>query len=137
MDWIDKKVAELTEHKAKQEARLKEVTEALEKFSTNLDETKAGQPEVENTRGRSVMLLLNVSKAAVKHSSNEVIRCNLRLAESGLEMYRGFGMETKHRHKKTAKEVMELSFKTPGSTRYDLQQAVTRLPKLPQKAAKD
>ena len=83
------------------------------------------------------MPLLNVSKAAVKHSSNEVIRCNLRLAESGLEMYRGFGMETKHRHKKTAKEVMELSFKMPGSTRYDLQQAVTRLPKLPQKAAKD
>ena len=31
------------------------------------------------------MPLLNVSKAAVKHSSNEVIRCNLRLAESGLE----------------------------------------------------
>jgi len=132
MDWIDKKVKELTDHKSKCETRLKEVTEALTKFAEIPDESKAGTTAFEDTRGRSAMPLLAVSKAATKHSGLEAIRCNLRLAESGLEMYRGFSMKTKYRPEKTLEERIAYG-ERKGTTRYELAQCVTRLPKLPQK----
>ena len=59
---MDVQVGELTEHKEKCEARLKEVEDALRKFGEVPDESKAGTDEVEDTRGRSVMPLLAVSK---------------------------------------------------------------------------
>ena len=133
MEWIDKKVGELTAHKTKCESRLKEVTEALTKFATIPDESKAGTADVEDTRGRSAMPLLAVSKAAKKHSGLEAIRCSLRLAESSLEMHRGFSMKTKYRPERTAEE-KEAYESRVGTTRYDLAQCVSRLPKLPTKS---
>merc|ERR1711959_87598 len=99
--WIDRKVGELTAHKTQCETRLKEVTEALEKFGAVPDEK---DDDYEDTRARSVMPLLGVSTAAVKHSHLNHIRCDLKLAESNLEMLRGFDLKTKYRPEKTAEE---------------------------------
>jgi len=129
--WIDQKVKELTEHKSQCSQRLKEVTEALRKFGATPDEENAGHPElgaeVEDTRRRSVMPLMGVAAAGTKHSSLSKVRCDLKYGESYLEMERGFDMTTKYRPRKTKEELIRAS-SAPGTTRYELKEAVKRLP---------
>merc|ERR1711939_398915 len=133
IDWINKKVKALTDHKTQCQTRLKEVEEALRKFGEVPDEEcKGGKAEYEDTRARSVMPLLGVSQAACKHSSLNEIRCNLSLAESNLEMVKGFNMKTKYRPEKTAEEKKRAS-SAPGTTRFELAKAVSRLPPVPRK----
>lgn len=119
--WIDKKVKNLRDHKTACQTRLEEVRIALKKFGEVPDEKKA---DYEDTRNRSVMPLLGVSQAAVKHSSLESIRCQNREAESMLAMVRGFDMKVNRPKEENSKRATT----APGTTRYELAQTIRRLP---------
>merc|ERR1711907_29204 len=124
IDWINKKVNALKQHKSDCTTRLKQVEEALRKFGEVPDEAKE---DYVDTRARSVMPLVHLTQAAHKHCALNSIRCMNRASESNLEFDRGFNMNTKFRPMKTAEE-RERAASAPGTTRYELAQAVKRLP---------
>merc|ERR1712070_619759 len=123
--WIDKKVKMLSDHKAKQSARLAVVTEQLTKWKAfpPEDDTSA---EALDTLGRSVMPVLHIAKCGRKHAALNKIRTDNRYGRSMSEFERGFNLETKHRPSKTLQELEEM-MNAPGTTRSDLTAAIRRL----------
>lgn len=124
--WIEKKIADLKRHKADCTTRLKEVEETLEKFGAVPDEKAE---DYADTQARSVVPLVQLSQTAKKHCSLNTVRCLNHLAESNLEFERGFNMSTKFKPEQSEAD-REKAASLPGTTRYELAQAIRRLPPL-------